>query len=113
VSSTINALSGGLASRSSGYVLVRYEDLFADPGSELRRILHAIDEEAAVPEGRTVGFRDDHTVAGNLIRFKRGDTELRLDDEWRQAMTLPSEFAMTSLTWHGLARYGFDLTWAS
>jgi hypothetical protein len=92
---------------------VRYEDLVADPGSELRRILHAIDEEATVPEGRTVGFHDDHTVAGNLIRFKRGDTELRLDDEWRQAMTLPSEFAMTSLTWHGLARYGFDLTWPS
>jgi hypothetical protein len=28
-----------LASRSSGNVLVRYEDLIADPGSELRRIL--------------------------------------------------------------------------
>ncbi|MPZ93158.1 MAG: hypothetical protein GEU68_16350 [Actinobacteria bacterium] len=66
-----------------------------------------------MPEGRTVGFRDDYTVAGNPIRFKRGETELRLDDEWRQAMTLSSKFAMTSLTWHGLTRYGFDLTWAS
>jgi hypothetical protein len=47
------------------------------------------------------------------IRFNRGDTELRLDDEWRQAMILSSKFAMTSLTWHGLARYGFELTWAS
>jgi hypothetical protein len=34
----INALTGGLACRSSGHVLVRYEDLVADPCSELRRI---------------------------------------------------------------------------
>jgi hypothetical protein len=58
--------------------LVRYEDLVADPGSELRRILDAIDEQATVPEEGMVTFRDDHTVAGNPIRFKRGDTELPL-----------------------------------
>jgi hypothetical protein len=58
-----------------------------------------------------VTLRDDHTVAGNPIRFKRGDTELRLDDEWRRAMALPGKFAMTSLTWPGLRRYGFRSSW--
>jgi hypothetical protein len=64
-----------------------------------------------VPEGKTVGFRDDHTVAGNPIRFKRGDTELRLDDEWRQAMILSSKFAMdvTDLAQPGALRLRIDV----
>lgn len=110
--SAINALTAGLARRSSAYVLVRYEDLVADPGSELRRILDVIDEEATVPDGGLVRFGDDHTVTGNPIRFKRGETQLRLDDEWRSAMKLSDKFAMTSLTLPGLTRYGFAPSWA-
>ena len=109
----INALTTGLARRSSAYVLVRYEDLVADPGSELRRILNVLDEEAMVPDGGLVRFRDDHTVAGNPIRFKRGETQLRLDDEWRRAMKLADKFAMTLLTLPGLTRYGFAPSWAA
>ncbi|MGH2776365.1 MAG: sulfotransferase family protein [Actinomycetota bacterium] len=111
--SAINALIGGLARRSSAYVLVRYEDLVADPASELRRILAAIDEEATVPTGGRVRFRDDHTVAGNPIRFKRGETQLCLDDEWRSGMKLSDKFAMTSLTLPGLTRYGFAPSWVA
>jgi len=109
----INALIGGLRRRSSGYTMVRYEDLVADPGTQLTRILDMMDEEGTLPYEGLVHLRNDHTVAGNPIRFKRGETKLRLDDEWRTSMSLFGKIVMTSLTLPGLASYGFGPSWAA
>ncbi|MGH2699992.1 MAG: sulfotransferase [Actinomycetota bacterium] len=108
----INALIGGLRRRSAGYALVRYEELVADSNTQLRRILDMMDEDATVPGEGLYQLRDDHTVAGNPIRFKRGDTRLRLDDEWQASMPFSGKLVMTSLTLPGLARYGFGPSWA-
>ncbi len=109
----INALIAGLERRTTGYAVVHYEELVDDPGTQLQRILEMMDEDAAVPTDGLVELGDDHTVAGNPVRFKRGDTRLRLDDEWRRSMPLASKLVVTSLTLPGLARYGFRPSWAA
>ena len=48
---------------------------------------------------------EDHTVAGNPIRFRRGEIEVRRDDEWRTRMARRSKALVTALTLPALARF--------
>jgi hypothetical protein len=109
----INTLVSGLRRRATGYTVVHYEDLVADPRTHLARVLDTIGESGELPVDGRLDLEEDHTVAGNPIRFRRGETQLRLDDEWREAMPPASKLAMTSLTLPTLARYGFKTSWAS
>ena len=49
----------------------------------------------------------DHTVAGNVVRFKRGSIELRLDEEWKRSMKPSDARLVTALTWPLLLKYGY------
>jgi len=52
-----------------------------------------------------VDLGEDHTVAGNPIRFRRGEIEVRRDDEWRTRMPRRSKALVTALTLPALARF--------
>jgi hypothetical protein len=75
--------------RSPGGVL-RYEDFVEHPEEATRRLLALGGlEPASLPQfvaSRTVRLDVDHTVAGNPLRFRTGDVEIRADDEWRRSM---------------------------
>jgi hypothetical protein len=107
----INGLIGGLKHRSAGYTVVHYEDFISDPASALDKVFAMIGVDPDLPVDGRLTLTDDHTVAGNPIRFKRGETQLSLDDEWRRSMAVPGKVAMTSLTLPALARYGFKVSW--
>ena len=46
-----------------------------------------------------ISLGENHTVAGNPLRFRRGPLEIRLDDEWRRSMPAADRRAVTLLTW--------------
>ena len=50
---------------------------------------------------------ENHTVAGNPIRFTRGPLEIRADAEWQALMPARQRAVVTGLTWPLLWRYGF------
>lgn len=92
-------------------LVLRYEDLLAEPVRTLQRVLdfsglehsaHALQVEGAVAQ-----LSRDHTVAGNPMRFKVGPVELRLDDQWKMKMPRRTRMAVTLLTWPLLRRYGY------
>jgi hypothetical protein len=77
------------AVRSPGGAL-RYEDFVDRPKHATRRLLAMGGlRPETLPQftgPRSVRLDVNHTVAGNPLRFKTGDLEIRADEEWRSAM---------------------------
>ena len=48
-------------------------------------------------------------VAGNPLRFHRGEVPIRPDVEWRSRLGPAPRWVVTGLTWPLLVRYGFPL----
>jgi hypothetical protein len=88
------------------FTTVRYEDFVADPRGTVRRVL----EFAGVPvsDGDLAHIQDDrimlganHQVAGNPVRFRTGEVQVRPDDAWREQMT-PRDRRVVGLLTAGL-----------
>lgn len=109
---TRNAMAEVLTRRPPGGVRIQYEDMVADPRSQLERVIVAIDErlepgDLSFLRGREVFLAPNHTVMGNPARMQDGATALRLDEEWRARLPRLQSGIVTALTWPLLRRYGY------
>jgi hypothetical protein len=89
---------------------VRYEDLVRRPNDELTALVNFAGGDPtglATLEPGTVDLTPDHSMAGNPMRFTRGETVLAVDDEWRTAMPRSQRGVVTALTAPWLFRYGY------
>jgi hypothetical protein len=82
---------------------VRYESLVASPGAEISRILTFLGRSGAVLpvslyEAASIPLAENHMVSGNPHRLGRSRLELRLDADWRRAMTPRDRMLTTVLT---------------
>lgn len=107
-----NAVLELLPVRPSPTMLLRYEDLVADPDREVSRVLDLVGDVVSpgLPvqgEGRQVHLAASHTVAGNPMRFSQGATELKVDDAWRTGMPRRQRMAVSALSAPALVRYGY------
>jgi hypothetical protein len=109
--------------RRERYVRVAYEAFVADPRAVLSTILAAAARSGPRPVGvgaspaamadgpfvddHTVLLSASHTVAGNPARLTNGPVALRLDDEWRTAMSARDRMLVTIGAAPLLARYGY------
>lgn len=93
------------------FTRLRYEDFVDRPVPTLERIMATTGVAAALPftGERTVRLAATHSVSGNPSRFRLGDVTLRLDDEWRNAMSLPDRAVVTTVTWPLLLRHHYVL----
>lgn len=91
--------------------LLRYEDFVSNPDLQIRRILYELEldstHDLSFIERRNILLAVNHTVSGNPMRFRVGDIELRLDDEWRVKMPDRDKYTVTTLTWPLLMKYGY------
>ncbi len=93
-------------------VRVRYEHAVTTPRLELERIVEMLDERvdpdaySFIADGR-VRLGVNHTVMGNPVRMHQGSLQLRLDDEWRSAMSPGQRRIVSLLTGPLLRRYGY------
>lgn len=90
-------------------LMVRYEDLLADPRRTLGGILSMLEEEHDLPflDGDAVELGVAHTLAGNPMRFQRGSVELRPDEEWRTGLSPADRGLVTAMTLPLLSKYGY------
>ena len=100
-----NSVAGILGRRAAGYTRVTYESLVRDPDAVVRRILRAVDG-ARIGEARSAAPLENHTVAGNPMRFDP-TLEIKADDEWRDAFAGRDRTRVTALTWPWLRAYGY------
>jgi hypothetical protein len=105
---TWNQVVERLVSRVAPVHRVRYEDLVARPAETLGGIAAF----AGIADGRpldpsTLSLRASHMVAGNPMRFTRGDHLLEEDGRWRTAMTRSQRLAAVVPAWPTMRRYGY------
>lgn len=89
------------------YVLVRYEDLTADPAATLQRVLEAV----GLPWKPTMLRYREHThhnIEGNRMRMG-SDSVIRVDDEYLRALSGRDWWLATLLSWRGLRAFGYPL----
>jgi hypothetical protein len=92
--------------------LLRYEDLAADPRAALARVLGPMGVDLHVLEPLAAGrlmLGENHTVAGNPVRFHRGELAVAPDTEWREGLAPAPRRLVTAMTWPLLLGYGFPL----
>lgn len=106
----VNSLTRQLGRRGTRFMVLRYEDLVADPASAIARVLDLTDETGAgipIRDDRSIELGLDHTVAGNPMRFRRGEVRIEMDAEWRRRMRTFDRSLVSALTLPGLLRYRF------
>jgi hypothetical protein len=96
-----------------GMVRLRYEDFSRDPDVVLAAVLEHAGLAGAprteLSRHRTATLGEDHTVAGNPMRFTRGDVTLRADDAWVAQLSPGARRAVLAVTWPLLLWYGYPL----
>lgn len=97
------------ASRRSARL--RYDELTSDPRRTVGAALAALGIEADLDflRQRALHLGPNHTVAGNPLRFRRGDVAIEPDLEWLSRLEAGPRRVVTALTWPLLLRYGFPL----
>ena len=98
-----NGLTQSAARKGVDYMLLRYEDLIAEPETNLRAVIRHAGEppaDAALPflTEQGVLLAENHLVDGNPVRFAKGAVPLRADEEWRTKMRPGPRRAVTALT---------------
>ena len=88
--------------------LVRYDDVVSRPDEVLNAALGGLDlpVDSSFLRGGRLSVGPNHLVAGNPLRFHRGELRVQADVEWRQKLSTGSRWVVTALTWPLLARYG-------
>jgi hypothetical protein len=109
-----NGLTQSAARKGVDYMLLRYEDLIAEPETNLRAVIRHAGEpaaDAALPflTEQGVLLAENHLVDGNPVRFAKGAVPLRADEEWRTKMRPGPRRAVTALTLPFLATYRYPL----
>ncbi len=95
---------------SQKYTRLRYEDLTADPVSELERVLGWSNRHSREsPTGGTDNSGLYHTVSGNPSRLTPGPLKVSTDLEWISSMSSRDRKSVTALTCPLLLRYGYKL----
>lgn len=104
-----NDLIAALARRGVPTLIVRYEDFIRDPGNTIEELATFLD--LTLPpkllSGHTLYVGSGHIVAGNPLRFVKDELELRIDDEWRSALSTSQRWMVSMLSAPGMARYGY------
>lgn len=99
-----------LLQKFGGYSLVRYEDCMRNPTGVVDKIMNDMglyNKNISFIKDKHIELGMDHTVSGNPMRFKVGDIELRVDDQWKDEMTKFDRNIVTAITYTQLKKYGY------
>jgi hypothetical protein len=105
-----NLLFHGLALSGVPTIRVPYERFVGDARAEIERVLRFGGVTPDVPDAvreRSVRLDATHTVAGNPMRFRVGEIDLRVDDAWRSNLKPSQRRWVTTLSWPLLRAYGY------
>jgi hypothetical protein len=91
------------------WLRLRYEDFCARPVESMDRLLSMMGVPGRPPfeDASTVRLRPNHIVAGNPSRFTVGSVRIRVDEEWKTAMSRRDQALVAASTWPLLRRYGY------
>jgi hypothetical protein len=97
----------GVSGRS---MLIRYEDFARAPEATVRGVVNLVNEaprELPFLDERTVRLGINHTVWGNMDRFKTGVVTVRQDEEWKTTLSRRDRVVASAVTLPVLHHYGY------
>jgi hypothetical protein len=106
-------MAASLEGRSSRYARLSYEEFARDPQKSLDGLMWLFDRTGSTGvidrdgDSAVLDFRPWHALSGNPLRFVVGRTPIRLDDEWRAALSARHRWLVTVLTAPGLVYFGY------
>ena len=109
-----NAAFGLLRQRGVAVRRVRYEDFLADPRGVVNKVAAFVGMDTSTASldflgTRSVHLGQSHSAAGNPMRFRTGEVELRADEAWRNALP-PRQRALVGAVCAPLLRsYGYQI----
>lgn len=105
-----NLAAARLRASNPRYRRMHYEQLVEQPRWVLEQIGDFVGEPVSLEMftgEHTVNVSQNHTVAGNPDRFKQGQIEIALDNEWQHKMPWLNRVTLTVLTAPLLLNYGY------
>lgn len=75
--------------------LIRYEDLCTDIEKELNDIFDFIGIDKSV--SKMLNKNESHTIGGNPMRFRREESEIHLDEKWKDEITAEEKALFESI----------------
>lgn len=102
-----NGLFHLIAARAVPTLRVRYEDLAGDPAAVLASVRTFTGLPGSVRGSAAQPAPEQHSVAGNPLRFRAGPLTVRRDEAWREAMPTRDRRLVSVLTAPLALRYGY------
>ncbi|MGB3763556.1 MAG: sulfotransferase [Ornithinimicrobium sp.] len=105
----LHNVASELLGRQVPSIEVRYEDFMIDPVGRTRAMLAlaGVDSSPEHVTSSAVDLGENHSCAGNPMRFKQGRIDLVVDERWRREQTTRDRRLMTALTAPMLRHYGY------
>jgi hypothetical protein len=109
-----NAAFGLLRQRGVAVRRVRYEDFLANPRGVVNKLAAFVGMDMSTEAleflgARSVHLGQSHSAAGNPMRFRTGEVELRPDEAWRRSLP-PRQRALVGAVCAPLLRsYGYQI----
>lgn len=98
--------------QASKYYLLKYENFVDKPQASVENILSTFGlTQSVLPfvDQNTVSLQPNHTLSGNLDRFKSGNIVVKPDLRWSMNMLPINKLFVTALTWPVMLRYGYGV----
>lgn len=107
-----NAAAEAQCRRATYSIRLRYEDFALNPKEEIQKILEFVGlggVESPVSQQGRVSLQPGHSVSGNPVRFKVGQTEISADNEWQMKMPRWQQRLVAGIALPLLRRYGYGV----
>jgi hypothetical protein len=94
------------------YRRVRYEDLMARPRSTVEEIMAFLGEpsnDGPFTDEDSATLVPTHNLAGNAMRFDQGPVQLRVDDQWTDALPRSTRLVTTAIAAPVMPLLGYPL----
>jgi len=102
-----------LRKKALRYMMLRYEDFIKKPQESVKRILSMVGEAEAdlsfIKHSKVKINKANHSVFGNLDRFRTGTVELKIDNEWKAKMKILDKISVVALSWPFLLKYRYQI----
>ncbi len=99
--------------RAQTYFRLRYKDIICEPTGSIKLVCKSLQLDTIslnfINENHVTLQQENHTVSGNPVRFQKGEIQLKLDNEWQEAMSKRDKQIVTAITWPFLLQYGFPV----
>jgi hypothetical protein len=107
----VNIVSEQLNKESKKYMRLKYEDMFKDIKATINKIGNFLELESInfdfIKSNNIVKLHSNHTTSGNPMRFKSGNIKLRIDDEWKENLSLKDKKIVEFICKKEMEKYGY------